>query len=122
LGAGLLQIPLVRMADYQANLLARRYLSRAELETYIRNNVYCLRWTSPPAAFLQRLVRSVFEAQYLELSLVADRRRYLLSSTWFDQDYLHSGTISESQLEELLSLVQRLCAAQEVDDTKLVPR
>lgn len=118
LGEALVRIPLTRLADYQANLVARRFLSRAEMETYIRNNVYCLRWTSRPQAFLQRLARYAFEAQYLQLSLVPEPGAYLLGSTWFAEDYLHSGILKEQQFDELVGLVARLCAAQEVDESR----
>lgn len=120
-GEGLLRIPLTRMPDYQANLLARRYLSADELETYVRNNVYCLRWTSRPAAVFQRLARYVYEYQYLPLSRIEEPRRYFLGSTWFAEEYVASGIVGEAAFERLLSLTGRLCAVQTVDESKFLP-
>ncbi|MBI3785713.1 MAG: hypothetical protein HY270_20160 [Deltaproteobacteria bacterium] len=120
-GRGLAAIPLTRMPDYQANLLARRYLSRNEMETYVRNNIYCLSVNASPAALFQRLARYAYEYQYLLLSAVADARRFFLSSTWFEAEYVGSGILRAGDLDSLLRSVGGLCAVHGVDETKFLP-
>ncbi len=117
-GAALAQIPLNRMPDYQANLLARRYLTAAELETYIRNNVYSLTLEYPAAKLFQRLARYAYEYQYLRLSQIADPRAYFLGSTWFAEEYLEPRIVTEAQLTRLLDVVGSLCDCYTVDETK----
>ena len=121
LGRGLADIAVRRLPDYQANLLARYYLTLAERETYIRNNVYALVRESPPPAIFQRLARALFESQYLRFSDVPDVRRYFLCSTWFTEDYMAAGALTEALLEPLLAVVGRLCDCVAVDWTKFTP-
>jgi hypothetical protein len=118
IGGGLAAIPLSRMPDYQANLLARHYLSDAELETYVRNNVYWLSAAGRPAALFQRLARYSYEFQYLRLSRITDPRRYFLSSTWFVSEYCATQVLREEDFAALLELVGRLCDLQQIDETK----
>ncbi len=114
-GRGLARVALDRMSDFQSNLLARAFLSADETDTYVRNNVVSRFGASRPSAVLQRLVRSAFEYQYLRFSRIADPLAYFLDSTWFREEYLHSGVIRGVDLAPLLSLVGALCDAQEID-------
>ena len=120
-GKALARITLARLPDYQANLLARSYLSREELDTYIRNNVYSLALESASVAVFRRLARYAYEYQYLRFSRIADPRRYFTDSTWFSDEYLHRGLLSETQLDRLLATVGRLVDCYAVDWTRFTP-
>lgn len=72
--AALTRLLLTRMPDYQANLIARRFLSVAEHETYVRHNVRTLRAQYPPARLWRMLIRYLYEYQYLGFSAVGDPR------------------------------------------------
>jgi hypothetical protein len=91
------------------------------METYVRNNVYCLSVGVPPATLFQRLARYVYEYQYLRLSAVGDPRRYFLSSTWFEVEYVAPSILRLADLDALLRLVGDLCALYRVDETKFRP-
>jgi hypothetical protein len=119
-GRGLARIPLARMPDYQANLLARRYLSAHELETYVRNNVYSLTMEYPATKLFQRLARYVYEYQYLRLIQIADPGRYFLSSTWFAQEYLQTQILDEACVARLLETLAAICDAYVIDDGRFV--
>ncbi len=108
-----------RMEDYRANVVAREFLSRLELETYVRNNVTCLQQSMRPTAIFQRLVRYAYEFQYLGLIGLDDPWRYLCASTWFDREYWVSGAVARSLTEELFACVADLCAMQWIDPRKL---
>ena len=114
-GRGLASIALARLPDFQANLLARHFLSVSELETYVRNNVHTLKGTLPPAAVFQRLARYAYEYQYLRFSQLADPWRYFLSSTWFEEDYLTRRVLSEDDMQELTRLIGAICDLHAID-------
>jgi len=121
IGAALADIVLRRVPDFQANILARCYLTVEERETYIRNNVYTLALVSPAPALFRRLARYAYEFQYLRLSLIADPRTYFLHSTWFADEYLRRGVLSEERLDRLLGIVGRLCDWYAVDWEQFTP-
>lgn len=121
-GRALLGILLERMSDYQSNLLAQRYLTRVESETYVRNNLRPLVGEVESTRLFQTLARHAFEFQYLAFSAVADPRAYFLATTWFGEQYLDRGVLSASRLDELLELVARLCRCHEVDATRYHPQ
>jgi hypothetical protein len=124
-GRGLAQVTCGRLPDYQANLLARRYLSDDERETYVRNNVYSLTLDYPSAKLFQRLARYVYEFQYLRFSAVTDGLSFFLGSTWFREEYLAPQILSEARLIRLLDLVGEICDCYVVDTSQLkesVPR
>src|SRR5262249_48201039 len=58
-GAALVQILVGRFPDYQANLLASRFWSLAESETYVRHNIRTLRQEYAPAQLWRMLARYV---------------------------------------------------------------
>lgn len=120
-GRALAQIVYARMEDYRANVVAREFLSPLELETYVRNNVTCLKQSMRPTALFQRLVRYAYEFQYLRLLGIEDPWSYLCSSTWFDREYWHCGLVSHSLTEQLFETVAHLCSLQRIDRGKLAP-
>jgi len=117
-GAALADFTLARMPDYQANLLARRYLTAGESQTYVRNNVASLALDYPATQLYQRLARYVFEAQYLRLAEIADPLAYLVSSTWLAEQYLQTGVIARPDLERLFDLTGALCTDHQIDEDK----
>ena len=92
----------------------------AERETYVRNNVYSLALAYPSTGLFRRLARYAFEYQYLRFSAVADPRRYLLASTWFDAEYLETGILDEARLARLLDTVGCLLDCYAVDESRFV--
>jgi hypothetical protein len=116
-GEGLAALFMARVPDYQANLLARRYLSGPELETYVRSNVYDLSLEYPSTALFRRLARYAFERQYLRFSEVPDARSYFLRSTWFGAEYLETGILSEAQAERLFETAGRLLDCYALDES-----
>ena len=121
-GRALTRILLSRMPDYRANLVARRFTSEAERETYVRQNVRTLRPEYAPPRLWRMLVRYLYEYQYLGaplgLTSVADPRTFFLESTWFDADFVASGVVDHVRFDELTSSVAALCACYEVDATR----
>jgi hypothetical protein len=120
-GTALARVLLRRMADFQANLLAARYLSEAERETYVRHNVRALRSQYHPAQLWRLLVRALFELQYLRFSAVADRRTFFLRSTWFDADFFDRGILDAARFDTLSTAVSAICDCYAVDETKFRP-
>jgi hypothetical protein len=118
-GRALVAQCLGRMSDWQANHLARHYLRPAEHETYVRNNVRPLLTELGPAQLFQALARYAFEYQYLRLDPERDARGYFLACTWFGEQFLARGVLSEARLDALLDAVGRLCRCHEVDRTRL---
>lgn len=117
-GRTLVELLLGRMSDWQSNLLAQRYLPRAERETYVRNNVRPLLQELDSTQLFQALARYAFEYQYLAFSSVSDPRRYFLGCTWFGEQFLERGVLSEARLEALLMDVRDLCHCHEVDESR----
>ncbi|MGH7785274.1 MAG: hypothetical protein ACRERC_00310, partial [Candidatus Binatia bacterium] len=117
-GAALARLIERRMADYQSNLLAARYLDQAERETYVRQNVRTLRAEYPAARRWRLLARYLYEIQYLRFSAVADPHAFFVHSTWCDADLFASGAISEPRFEALVAAVASLCDAYAVDESR----
>ena len=111
-------MPLQRIGDYQANLLARAFLSASEMEAYIRANVRPLIDEEDVGPYL-RLARHAYEYQYLTLSRMADPFGYFLSCTWFAEDLIASGIVTEAETRELFEAVGRMFACYEVDSTRI---
>jgi hypothetical protein len=118
-GVLLCRLLLKRMPDYQANLLACRFLSPIERETYVRHNIRTLRDRYGPAQRWRMLIRYLTEYQYLRFSAVADARTFFVRSTWFDADFFASGLLDEARFDELAAGVARLCDAYAVDEHRL---
>jgi hypothetical protein len=122
-GAALARLTLTRMPDYRANLVARKLLTEAERETYVRHNIRPLRGEYPPPLLWRMLIRYLFEYQYLAPALgmtrVAHPRDYFVSSTWFADDFLATGVLDEARFEALAAAVGHLCACHAVDRSRL---
>lgn len=117
-GLRLGDMPLQRVGDYQANVLARAFLSIGEMEAYIRANVRPLVDDKEIGPYL-RLARHAYEYQYLLLSGIDDPFRYLVSSTWFAEEYFETGIVSEAKARELFGAVTALFDCYEVDTTRI---
>jgi hypothetical protein len=117
-GAGLVDVVLGRMPDFQANLVTARLLDFAERETYVRQNIRPLRAEVSPERLWTLLARALFEAQYLRFSASPDPLRLFLHSTWFADDLLGSGALRLVDLEALLAAVGELCAAYRIDESR----
>lgn len=124
-GTALARLLLKRVPDYQANLVARRFMTGAEKETYVRHNVRTLRPAYPPPHLWRMLIRYLFEYQYLlpalGLTAVADPRAFLFRSTWFDADFLAPGVLDEARFDALAAAVGRLLACYAVDESRFRP-
>ena len=120
-GAALVRSLLSRLPDYQANLLAFRFLDPAERETYVRHNVRDLRCLYPPAQLWRMLVRYLYEYQYLGFSAVPDGRGFFLSSTWFAVDFFAGGALDEHRFDELCARVAAICRAHRIDERRILP-
>lgn len=115
-GNALAQRVLARMPDFQANVLAQRFLIPAERETYVRHNIRTLRGTYSPGESWRALIRYLVEYQYLRFSAVADRRTFFLRSTWFDADFIATGVLDDARFDALVAAVGRICDAYAVDE------
>lgn len=120
-GTALTQLLLGRVSDYQGNLLAQRYLSTVERETYVRHNIRTLRGMYRPQEAWRMLVRYVTEMQYLGFSLVADAQTFLIASTWFEQDLIAPGFIDHEYFAALDQCVKALFASYAVVESKFLP-
>lgn len=114
-------ILLTRMPDFQANLLAQRFLTVAERETYIRQNIRTLRGSYGPQQLWRMLIRYITEYQYLTFSGVADKRAYFVRSTWFDADFFASGVLDPAHFDRLTARVAELCATYSIDESRFLP-
>ncbi len=117
-GAALVRIILGRLPDYQANLLAQRFLDQRERETYVRHNVRTLRSEYAPDQLWRMLARYLIEYQYLGFSDVTDRRTYFHTSTWFDADFLATRILSLARFDALAGRVAAWCATHSVDESR----
>ena len=108
------------MPDYQANLLACRFVDLIERETYVRQNIRTLRSDYPRAQLWRMLVRYLYEYQYLHFSQVTDPRTFFLASTWFEADFLEPGILTDARLDALVNAVARLCRTYAVDERRFL--
>ncbi len=117
-GKALLKRMNVRIEDYEANLLARRFLHPHEMDTYVRNNVA---WQAPEqgtGAIYHQLTRHAYEVQYLGLSRIPDPLSWLMKSTWFEARFLRTGVVTQALFERLVATIGAICACYEIDETK----
>lgn len=109
---------MVRLPDYRSNLLAARFWSVEERETYVRQNIRTLRGAYAPAQIWRMLVRYLYEYQYLRFSAVEDEKSFFLRSTWFDTDFFASGLLDEQGFDRLVSTVVDICDGYSVDGSQ----
>jgi hypothetical protein len=118
LGQALLNAMLVRVEDFMSNLLAQRYLSPDEMDTYVRNNVCCHLEEYRSGAIYMQLVRQAYEFQYLRLSRIENPMEWFMKSTWFGEHFIRKGIITDTLFEELVDVVGAICDCYEVDESK----
>lgn len=109
---------IVRSEDFRANLLAQRFLRPAEMETYIRNNVYSLVTERDTTGVYARMLRYAYQYQYLRLSRIIDPMSFFLKSSWFAEHYYHPGVLNEEQFDQVLNLVGEICESYAIDESK----
>jgi len=117
-GHALAAVILPRFDDFRANLLAARFVTRAEQETYVRQNVRTLRGEYEAGQLFRMLARYLYEYQYLRFSLVRDRRTFFLRSTWFDDDFLRTGILAEQRFDALVAAVGAVADCFAVDESR----
>jgi len=117
-GRLLVKMMLVRSEDFQANLLAKRYLRTAEMETYIRNNVYSLVTERETTGVYARMLRYAYQFQYLRLSRIENPMEFFLRSSWFAENYYGPGVLSEEQFQQVINLVGGICDCYAIDESK----
>lgn len=117
-GEALVRFGLSRVEDFQSNLLSQRYLTQVEREVYVRNNLRALVTEFPPEGLFAQLARHVYEAQYLRFSVAPDPAAYLLRSTWFGEQFLQTGALTEADLQGLLTEFGALLDTFEVDQAQ----
>jgi hypothetical protein len=121
-GRALTRILLSRMPDYRANLVARRFTSAAERETYVRQNVRTLRPEYAPSQLWRMLARYLYEYQYLGAALgftsIGDPRTFFVASTWLDADFIGTGILDHARFDALAAAVAALCASYAVDESR----
>jgi hypothetical protein len=120
-GRALAEILASRLPDYQANLLAFRFLDTVEREAYVRQNIRPLGREYQPAQLWRQLVRALYEYQYLGFSAVPDGRAYFLAHTWFARDFLACGALDEESFDTLAAAAHALCAAHAIDPSRIRP-
>jgi hypothetical protein len=120
-GVALARLLLSRVPDYQANVLAQRYLTLPERETYVRQNIRSLRHEYALERRWRMLVRYLYEYQYLRFSAVPDRKSFFLRSTWFDADFFATGILDEARFERLAAAVAAICETYAVDESRFRP-
>ncbi len=118
LGSRLLASMLVRIEDYMANLLARRFLHPDEMDTYVRNNVSSHVQDYSEGAVYQQLTRYAYEYQYLRLSRIEDPLAWFYASTWFAERFIDRGIVSLEMFEQLLATIGRICDCYAIDASK----
>ena len=59
-----------------------------------------------------------FEYQYLRFSGVADPRTFFLRSSWFGEQYLDQGILSEAAFDRLFAAMGRICDGYAVDEAR----
>ncbi|MEM1081614.1 MAG: hypothetical protein AAGH65_08540, partial [Pseudomonadota bacterium] len=114
-GQVLLKGLLRRIDDYMANALAVHYLSTAEMDTYVRNNVGSRMLDYPPDLALRHLVRVAYEYQYLALSSIQTPMAWFMNSTWFEALFIQSGVITQSGWVDLTEQIGRICGCYTID-------
>ena len=101
------------------NLLGFPFLSLAERESYVRQNVRPLAREYRPEQLWRQLVRTLYEYQYLSFSRVPDRRRFFLGTTRVEHDFFACGVLDGGRFDALCEAARALCAAHAVDAARV---
>ena len=118
LGQAVLKRMLHRAEDFMCNLLAKKFLSPDEMDTYARNNVYSHWDEDASGGIYVQLCRQAYEFQYLRLSRIEDPMDWFLKSTWFTERFIQTGVISEALFERLMTNVAQICDGYQIDESK----
>ena len=118
-GKALVRGMLIRIEDYQSNLLAKNFLSPDEMDTYVRNNVSAHVQEYSMEAIYGQLTRHAYEIQYLRLSRIEDPLDWFYKSTWFVERFVRGGIITRERFEELVELIGKICDCYWIDESKL---
>lgn len=122
-GEALAELLLARLPDYRANLVAGRFMSESERETYARHNVRTLRYEYPAARLWRLLIRYLYEYQYLlphlGLTVIDDAYGYFAACTAFDADFVATGALTEERFHEITAALSQVCEAYAVDTGRI---
>ena len=105
-----------RVEDFQSNLLARRYLTSHEAETYVRNNLRAHSSEFRPEQGFHLLARYLYEMQYLRFTSIPDPWRYVVSTTWLRQELIAPGFVSEAAAQEVARALGEVLDLYSVDE------
>lgn len=119
-GEALVEIFEKRLPDFRANLLAARYQSDPERETYVRHNIRPLRRELPDPLLLRRLSRLLFEAQYLRFSNLEERWPYFFEITRFETEFMETDVLDDAALHRLDEAAAALCSSYRIADEAFV--
>jgi hypothetical protein len=121
-GRGLVRVLLTRMPDYRANLIARRFMTEAERETYVRHNIRTLGPSYPRDRLWRMLIRYLYEFQYLGshlgLTAITDPRGYFVDGTGFGRDFFETRVLDEAAFARMSEGVARICACWAVEESR----
>jgi len=107
-----------RLPDFASNLLAASFWSPVEREVYVAHNVRPLDGLFPPAATWKKLVRHLYEAQYLVFSGVPDPGERYVAMAGLGPD-LERLSIDPPRWTSLLAAARSLCLVHEVDRARI---
>jgi len=110
-------LPFARIEDYGANLIVRRLLPPGPFDAYARANIRSL--AAEDIGLLRKLARYAYEVQYLGLAGIEDPWGYLVASTYFREEYVDAGVVSEEDAKALIAAVGKVCACHEVDEDRI---
>lgn len=114
-GSALAAIYASRIPDYQSNLVGFPFLSLAERESYVRQNVRPLAREYRPEQLWRQLVRTLYEYQYLSFSHIPDPRRFFAGTTRLEHDFFTCGALDGGRFDALCEAARALCVAHAVD-------
>jgi hypothetical protein len=110
------------MPDYRTNLVARRFMTEAERETYVRHNIRTLGPSYPRDRLWRMLIRYLYEYQYLgshlALTAMADPWGYFIDGTGFGREFFEIRALDEATFERMSEGVARICASWAVDESR----
>ncbi|MBV1862706.1 MAG: hypothetical protein KUG77_30065 [Nannocystaceae bacterium] len=111
-GEAMVAMQMLRIGDYESNVFAQAVLPTVEMEAYVRVNVRTLAQES--FSFLGKLARYAYEYQYLGFSKMPNPRHYFYASTWFPDNYIKTGVLSEEEAGLMLDLMAEVCTSHQL--------
>jgi len=117
-GAGLAARFAQRLPDHASNLLAAEFWSPVEREVYVAQNVRPLGAFYPPQGVWNKLVRHLYEMQYLAFSSVPDPLRAYASMTDLGED-LDRLRIGPGEFAGLARAAAEVCEVHRIDDSRI---